>query len=174
MLKAIISSMIVGAGLTFSAAAFAQSSYSSNDIVDFFIKSANLGVARGICVGTVDECAPKPVKPQGFDMLVNFELNSARLTTDAEINLHQIAKALMDQRLSAANFTVEGHTDALGSESYNLSLSQQRAQTVTTFLLEKGVAKDKVTAVGLGESSPREENAYDAANRRVEIRINLQ
>ncbi len=174
MWKSIIPSLIVTVSLTVSGPAFAESDYSSNQIVDFFVKSANMGAARGICVGTIDECSGKPAKPLGFDMLVNFEHNSAELTREAQVNLDQIAKALKDRRLSAAKFTVEGHTDAIGSEEYNLDLSQQRAQTVTSFLLKKGVTKGKVTALGMGERSPRAENAFDPENRRVEIHINLQ
>ncbi len=174
MWKSIVPSMIVAAGLTVSGTAFAESDYTSSQIVEFFVKSANMGAARGICVGTVDECSRKPAKPLGFDMLVNFEYNSAELTREAQINLDQIADALKDQRLSGAKFTVEGHTDATGSEGYNLGLSEQRAQTVTSFLLERGVTRGKVTALGMGESTPRAEDAFDPVNRRVEIHINLQ
>ena len=157
-----------------SATSHADSDYSSNQIVDFFIKSANMGAARGICIGTVDECSSTSPKPAGFDMLVNFGHNSSDLTAAAKINLEQIAAALKDQRLSAANFVVEGHTDAIGSENYNLSLSERRANSVTSFLLERGVNSNKVSAVGIGESSPRANDAFDPTNRRVEIRINLQ
>jgi len=165
---------LVGASMLFVGTAHAESDYSSNQIVDFFIKSANMGAARGICIGTVDECSSTSPKPAGFDMLVNFGHNSAELTAAAKVNLEQIAGALKDQRLSAANFVVEGHTDAIGSENYNLSLSERRANSVTAFLLDRGVNSSKVTAVGIGESSPRAADAFDPTNRRVEIRINLQ
>ena len=165
---------VLGASMLFAGAAHAESVYSSNQIVDFFIKSANMGTARGICIGTVDQCSSTSPKPGGFDMLVNFGHNSDELTAAAKVNLDQIANALKDQRLSAANFVVEGHTDAIGSENYNLSLSERRANSVTSFLLDRGVNSNKVTAVGIGESSPRSADAFDPTNRRVEIRINFQ
>lgn len=174
MKKIIFAQALVGASLLFTSVAHSDSDYSSNQIVDFFIKSANMGAARGICIGTVDECSSTTPKPAGFDMLVNFGHNSAELTAAAKTNLEQIANALKDQRLSAANFVVEGHTDAKGSENYNLSLSERRANSVTSFLLGRGVNSDKVTAVGIGETSPRADDAFAPTNRRVEIRINLQ
>lgn len=174
MSKTIIPTLILGAGLLFSNAAYAGSDYTSGQIVDFLVKSADMGAARGICIGTVDECSSGAAKPAGFDMLISFGLNSSELTDAAKVNLEQIAKALKDQRLSAANFVVEGHTDARGSEAYNLSLSEKRAQSVTSFLLSHGLASDKITAVGVGESAPRASDAFDPSNRRVEIRINLQ
>ena len=174
MFRSIISSLIVSTGLVFSGAAFAGSDYSSGQIVDFLVKSADMGQARGICIGTVDECSSGSSKPAGFDMLISFGLDSAELTEAAKINLEEIAKALQDQRLSAAKFIVEGHTDASGSDNYNLSLSERRARSVTDFLLDRGLASDKVTPVGVGESSPRSTDAFDPTNRRVEIRINLQ
>lgn len=172
--KILFTIALLGASQLFAGAAHAESAYSSNQIVDFFVKSANMGTARGICIGTVNECSSTPSKPAGFDMMVNFGHNSAELTAEARINLKQIADALKDQRLSAANFVVEGHTDAKGSENYNLSLSERRAHSVTSFLLERGVNSSRVTAIGIGESSPRSDDAFDATNRRVEIRINLQ
>ena len=174
MKKKTLAYTLIGASMLIGGMAHAESDYSSNQIVDFFIKSANMGAARGICIGTVDECSSTSPKPAGFDMLVNFGHNSAELTAEAKVNLEQIANALKDQRLSAANFVVEGHTDAIGSENYNLSLSERRANSVTSYLLDRGVSSDKVTAVGIGESSPRANDAFDPTNRRVEIRINLQ
>ena len=89
-------------------------------------------------------------------MLINFELNSTELTPQGKENLEEFAKALSDKRLSSAHFVVEGHTDALGSDEYNMGLSERRAQVVKNFLLEKGVSTAMVTAVGLGEKKPRE------------------
>ena len=160
--------------MLFVGVAHAASDYSSNQVVKFFIKSANMGAARGLCIGTVVECISTSSKLAGFDMLVNFEYNSAELSAAAKANLEQIAIALQDPRFATANFIVEGHTDAQGTEIYNLSLSERRAHSVISFLLERGVNPDKVTAVGIGEKSPRTTDGLDPANRRVEIRISLR
>ena len=105
-------------------------------------------------------------------MLVNFDLNSAKLTPDAEAKLQEFVKALQDNRLSGLHFVVAGYTDASGSERYNESLSVRRAQSVMAFLLEKGVSPARLKAIGFGESHPRVADPYDPVNRRVEMQLN--
>jgi OOP family OmpA-OmpF porin len=67
--------------------------------------------------------------------------------------------------------TVEGHTDSQGSDAYNEKLSQQRAEAVKQVLITKfGIAADRVTAKGFGESKPVGDNATATGreeNRRV-------
>ncbi|WP_036380672.1 OmpA family protein [Muricauda sp. MAR_2010_75] len=73
-----------------------------------------------------------------------------------------------------AKFTVEGHTDSVGSESLNQKLSEERANSVRTFLIDKGIASDRLTAIGYGEAKPIATNntrAGRAQNRRVEINL---
>lgn len=67
---------------------------------------------------------------------------------------------------------VAGHTDSTGSESYNQSLSERRASTVSTYLRSRGVDEQRMITVGLGEAMPVADNGQAAgrqANRRVEI-----
>ena len=69
---------------------------------------------------------------------------------------------------------VEGHTDAVGTDSYNTALSQRRADAVKSYLVSKGVASSRVEARGLGESKPVASNDTAmgrAENRRVEIKV---
>ncbi|MEO2051725.1 MAG: OmpA family protein [Allomuricauda sp.] len=73
-----------------------------------------------------------------------------------------------------AKFTVEGHTDSVGSESTNQKLSESRANSVRDFLIDKGIAADRLTAIGYGEAKPIATNntrAGRAQNRRVEINL---
>lgn len=162
--------------MLFSSTAYAQSVQSSDDIVKFFAGAVDLGAKRGICVGTEDECKSKQAEPvkTGLDMFINFDLNSSDLTPDARAKLGEFAKALQDNRLRSHNFLVEGYTDASGSATYNESLSQRRAQSVTAFLLGNGIESARLNAIGKGESEPRASNPYDPINRRVEMRIKLQ
>jgi outer membrane protein OmpA-like peptidoglycan-associated protein len=167
-------------------AAIAGPAQNSEDIVKFFAGQAQLGTNRAICVGTEDECNGKAVKPvaavaaapapapAGLDMLVNFDLNSAELTPDAKSKLTQFSTALRDNRLSALNFVVEGYTDASGPSQYNVGLSERRARSVMSFLLDSGVQPTRLSAVGLGATNPRVANPYDPVNRRVEMRIKVQ
>lgn len=73
-----------------------------------------------------------------------------------------------------AKFTVEGHTDSVGSESLNQKLSEERANSVRDFLIDKGIGSDRLTHIGYGEAKPIATNntrAGRAQNRRVEINL---
>lgn len=162
-----------GLALTLSGALAQDAVYSSTEVLDFFVKEVQLGAQRGICVGTDEECN-QSAKPAAFDVLVNFELDSASLTDDAVTNLTEVAAALTDPRLAGAKFVIEGHTDASGSENYNQALAERRASAVQEFLVSKGVPQSQMTALGMGELSPRVPDPFDPVNRRVEMRLNLE
>ena len=69
---------------------------------------------------------------------------------------------------------IEAHTDSKGTTDYNLDLSKKRAQSVVDYLVEKGVAADRLESVGLGSTKQRVvevDEATQAQNRRVEIKI---
>jgi outer membrane protein OmpA-like peptidoglycan-associated protein len=169
-----LAAALIGIGLFGAQPAAADPNVKADDIVAFFAKSAKLGAGRGLCIGTAQECDKTAPKPTGFDMMLNFDLGSANLTSQARQNLDEFAKALNSDQLAGARFVVEGYTDARGSDAYNLGLSERRAQAVTSFLFERGVAVDKVSAVGKGKANPRVPDAMDPVNRRVEMKIQLQ
>lgn len=73
-----------------------------------------------------------------------------------------------------AKFALEGHTDSDGKDALNLSLSQSRAAAVRTYLVENGIAADRLTSEGFGETKPVASNktkAGKAQNRRVEVKL---
>ncbi len=103
---------------------------------------------------------------------VNFELNSAQLTVNAETILDGVAATLS----SSPGFNVElqGHTDSTGSDSYNMNLSQKRAKSVKSYLVDRGVDGSRLTARGYGEEQPMASNDSRegrAQNRRVELKV---
>ena len=103
---------------------------------------------------------------------VNFELNSAKLTMNAETILNDVAATLT----SSPGFNVElqGHTDSTGSDSYNMNLSQNRAKSVKSYLVGSGVESSRLTATGYGEEQPVASNDTKegrAENRRVELKV---
>ena len=100
---------------------------------------------------------------------VNFEYKSSRLTSEAKAILDNVAEVLS---ASSSKFTVEGHTDSVGSASYNKNLSQARADSVMAYLASKGISTERMNAIGYGESSPVATNdteAGRAVNRRVAL-----
>jgi OOP family OmpA-OmpF porin len=103
---------------------------------------------------------------------VAFEFDSAKLTHAARAALDRVYDGLSQQ----ADISVEigGHTDSLGSQSYNLNLSQQRATTVRNFLIARGFDASRLRAEGYGEFNPIADNNTEegrAQNRRVEFKI---
>ena len=104
---------------------------------------------------------------------VEFAFNSAELTPEATKTLDELGKALTSNDLKVYCFVVEGHTDSVGSEAYNVKLSQQRAQSVVRYLTKKfDIDPERLQAVGVGKASPIASNDTDEGrqkNRRVQI-----
>lgn len=103
---------------------------------------------------------------------VNFESNSDRLLPGAESVLNNAAATL--NKNPEIKVEVAGHTDSDGAAEYNESLSARRAATVRDYLINKGVAEDRMTTRGYGESQPVADNSTSigkASNRRVVLRI---
>ncbi len=110
----------------------------------------------------------------GFNLLVSFEYASARLSPAAKANLREFAKGISDPDLASATFLIEGHTDGIGSQSYNKRLSEDRAYAVAEFLVSLGVSREQLKTVGYGESRPAVADVNAPANRRVESKLIVQ
>ena len=103
---------------------------------------------------------------------IQFEFNSAALTENSKEGVDMLANFLE----SHPGITVElaGHTDNVGSDAYNLKLSQDRAEVVRQALIAKGVSDERLTAKGYGPTRPLYPNDSDehrALNRRTEMII---
>jgi outer membrane protein OmpA-like peptidoglycan-associated protein len=130
---------------------------------------------RGIKVGGSMDATAEPA-PSGWigDLRVIFPFDSAEITPEARQTLDVLGQALTDGRISADRFEIAGHTDGVGNESYNESLSAQRAQAVVRYLNENfGISTERLLGRGYGETYLADpEDPRDPANRRVEI-LNL-
>ncbi len=103
---------------------------------------------------------------------VNFESNSDRLLPGATRVLDDAVATL--KKNPTIKFEVSGHTDSDGAADYNESLSARRATTVHDYLANNGIAEDRMTVRGYGESQPIADNSTSAGkaqNRRVVLRI---
>ena len=101
-----------------------------------------------------------------------FDFDKSELKPEGRKSIEMLLDGLEVKNLSAA--IVIGHTDSKGSDDYNMALSNRRAESVKAFMVSKGVAADKISTEGKGESEPVASNETDAGrakNRRVEIRI---
>jgi len=114
---------------------------------------------------------PAPAPPQKLVLEgVNFDFDKATLRQEDIAIINRDVASL--DKWGNVNIEVVGHTDSRGSDEYNLNLSQQRAEAVRTYLISKGIAEDRLSAKGYGESQPIAGNATDEdrfKNRRVEL-----
>ena len=99
-----------------------------------------------------------------------FDTAQATLKPGADAPLDRLATTLKDH--PDRKVLIEGHTDNVGSDQNNMLLSERRAQSVQTGLLQRGVDRSQITAVGKGENFPIASNDSAAgrqSNRRVEM-----
>ena len=133
----------------------------------------------GVC-DSDDQCpntpAGKTVDEFGCDcsfaMQLNFEFDSAELTAGDVAQLDKISTVLANPKVASIGGSVVGHTDSVGSEAYNMGLSQRRAESVANHLRSQGVDVGAWTVTGMGESQPIASNDTAegrAQNRRVDV-----
>jgi OOP family OmpA-OmpF porin len=111
---------------------------------------------------------PKVLQLKG----VTFEFNKDRLRPDSKTVLDTVVEIM--KRYPDMKVEVAGHTDNVGSDSYNQKLSEKRAEAVRQYLINAGIASGNMTAMGYGEKEPIATNDTDEGrelNRRVELRI---
>jgi outer membrane protein OmpA-like peptidoglycan-associated protein len=114
---------------------------------------------------------------------VLFAFDSAELTPQARREIERMAFVLNHPQALARRITLEGHTDSIGTEAYNLDLSRRRAASVAQELVARGVVRDRLTVDGLGKQRPVSPNttpdgkdnpAGRALNRRVEAVVQTE
>lgn len=107
-----------------------------------------------------------------FDSAILFGIDSSQLSSSSRTNLQDLAKSLA--KYPNTNVVIVGHTDATGSDAYNQDLSERRASSTASYLVSQGVARNRITTLGRGESEPVASNDTETGrqdNRRVEVAI---
>ncbi|WP_163991995.1 outer membrane exchange protein TraB [Pyxidicoccus caerfyrddinensis] len=139
-------------------------------------------------VDRLDKCPDQPAGSRGRDGCplarrdgnkivileqVNFATDQDVILSESFPILEEVAR-VMNENKEVDRILVEGHTDARASDAYNLDLSKRRAASVVRFLIESGVAAERLCSQGFGRSKPLADNATEegmALNRRVEFTI---
>lgn len=118
-------------------------------------------------------------EPRGLVLTLSgavlFPSNKAELLPAAQTQLSEIAKAL--EKAKDQSIQIEGYTDASGSKERNEELSRHRAESVMNFLIDRGLPRGRIKAVGRGPENPIADNKTAegrATNRRVEIVVQAQ
>ena len=122
----------------------------------------------------VTEPEPEPVlEAVRVELDVKFDFDKATIRQDAYDDIEVLADFM--KQYDHTSTTVEGHTDAIGTDAYNQRLSMQRAQSVRDALVNRyGVEASRLEAIGYGESRPIADNSTElgrAINRRVEASV---
>lgn len=131
-------------------------------------------------MNTADRCPNTPagdkVDAVGCSLTIRlevyFDTNSDKIKPESYPDLDRVV-TFMNDTVPSAQGVVEGHTDSVGNDDYNLKLSQRRADAVRKYLVDKGVAGSRLTAKGLGETQPVADNGTAegrAQNRRVVLK----
>jgi outer membrane protein OmpA-like peptidoglycan-associated protein len=124
--------------------------------------------------GAAVKCREIPPPTLGCGSIVHgirFGFDSADITSDSGSVLTHLFQGLRGE--PSASIVIEGHTSSEGTEQYNQSLSERRAQAVVADLVRRGLESKRISAAGLGESRPIASNTDEigrSLNRRVEVR----
>jgi len=119
----------------------------------------------------------QPIEVNASIILKNifFETNKFQLDPKSQAELDKIVQLLNDN--PTLKIEISGYTDNVGKPSDNLSLSNNRAKSVVTYLIGKGIAAQRVAAKGYGETKPVADNTTEdgkAKNRRTELKVTSQ
>lgn len=101
---------------------------------------------------------------------ITFDIGKANIKPESMTEINRIAQLMKDN--GDLKFEVQGHTDNTGTVAGNQKLSEQRAQAIVNKLVEMGIAANRLSAKGMGQSAPLADNSTDegrAKNRRVEF-----
>ncbi|MBU0883963.1 MAG: OmpA family protein [Gammaproteobacteria bacterium] len=132
----------------------------------------------------IKEYASTPVEPEPIEVMeavrveldVKFDFNKSDVKENSQADIKSLADFM--KQYPQTTTTVEGHTDAIGSDAYNQGLSERRANAVRDVLVNQhGISSSRVSSVGYGESRPVADNDSEsgrAINRRVEAEVEAQ
>ncbi|KWV47175.1 hypothetical protein AS156_20150 [Bradyrhizobium macuxiense] len=136
-----------------------------------FLNSVRNRQTRSLSLGERQEIAEIATNKPKIDLEIHFDYNSAEINKGSTQAVQELGKALSDPSLQGSTFVVAGHTDAIGGEAYNQDLSERRADTIKTYLVEHyGLNGSNLVTVGYGKTRPKNPDApFDPTNRRVQV-----
>lgn len=147
----------------------------TNPVDARFLDTVRNRATRSLSMGEREQIATIAEQRQSIDLEINFDYNSATIGAQARSAVDALGRALANPDLKGSTFLLAGYTDASGTEPYNQSLSERRADAVKRYLTEKfGIAGNELVTVGYGKTRLKNPDVpLDAANRRVQV-VNMQ
>jgi outer membrane protein OmpA-like peptidoglycan-associated protein len=166
--------------LTFGHPAFAEQ-VSRQQILDALTAppkvasfSDRLRLTRSMTFDDHDYVVASTQSKPAIDLEINFDFNSAAITSKAEPQLNELGAALSDPQLKGATISINGHTDGVGGDAFNKKLSERRAAMIKQYLVDNfRLSAANLRTVGYGKTRPKNPSDLNAPeNRRVEV-VNL-
>jgi len=144
--------------------------YPVSRIIDFTLSGQNLNYKDNITLVSYEEIKQKQLAVRINNIF--FDFNKSELKSESFLELDRLFNYLNDNQ--EIKIELSGHTDNIGTDEYNMNLSQARANTVKDYLVNKGINVDRIVAKGYGKTRPVATNDTDEGrqlNRRVEFKI---
>ncbi|HEY5125329.1 MAG TPA: OmpA family protein, partial [Ignavibacteria bacterium] len=144
--------------------------YPSSRIVDFSLPNQLPNYKDNITLVSYEEMKERQVSVRINNIF--FDFNESKLKSESYLELDRLYKFLIEN--SDISVEISGHTDNIGSDEYNITLSNARANAVKDYLVSKGISTNRIISKGYGKSKPVATNDTDEGrqlNRRVEFKI---
>jgi outer membrane protein OmpA-like peptidoglycan-associated protein len=140
-----------------------------------FVQKIRGRTTRSLSVSEREEIATIVQDKPKIDLEINFDYNSADISTKSLPSVQALGRALTNPDLKGSTFVVAGHTDAAGGEAYNQDLSERRADSIKKYLVDKyGIVGTDLVTVGYGKSKLKDPaNPLSEVNRRVQV-VNME
>jgi outer membrane protein OmpA-like peptidoglycan-associated protein len=136
-----------------------------------FVQTIRNRSTRSLSAGEREEIATIAKDKPNIDLEINFDYNSADISTKSLPSVQALGRALSNPDLKGSTFIVAGYTDAAGGEAYNQDLSERRADSIKRYLTDKfGIAGTDLVTVGYGKTKLKDPSQPLAeVNRRVQV-----
>ena len=140
-----------------------------------FIDSLRTRRTRSLSTTERDRVASIAKEKPSIDLEINFDYNSADISRKAMPAVTELGKALSNPDLKGGVFLVAGHTDGKGTDDYNQSLSERRAEAIKRYLVQKfGLSAENLVTAGYGKTQLKNTgNPFADENRRVQV-VNME
>src|SRR5258707_9040634 len=136
-----------------------------------FVQTIRGRATRSLSSSEREEIATIAKDKPNIDLEINFDYNSADISKKSLPSVRALGKALTNPDLKGSTFVVAGHTDAVGSETYNQDLSERRADSIKRYLVDKySIPGPDLVTVGYGKTKLKDPNSPTSeVNRRVQV-----
>ena len=140
-----------------------------------FIASVRNRGTRSLSLGEREQIAEIASTKPNIDLEINFDYNSAEISKTSLPAAQELGKALANPSLRGSTFVLAGHTDGIGSDTFNQDLSERRADTIKNYLVQKfGINGSDLVTVGYGKTKLKDaQDPNDPINRRVQV-VNME